>query len=148
MVSVATSQACDSVTGYRRLWCGGFRGFGLPGSLAPLVTLLKVVRFCGFFFFGCAPPGPAFCGLGWPSVTRLGFAHPGVTGVSLWVTLPVFSPPPRQGWTGLSFVWVPFLVAHPGVFPARQGLTPLGVFLCRVVPSPCLGDALFRVLLL
>ena len=63
-----------------------------------------------FSFFGCAPPGPAFCGLGWSPVARLGSAHPGST-------------------------WVPFWVTHPFFFPGRRGLTPLGVFPFRVVMS-------------
>ena len=41
-----------------------FRGVALPGSSAVLVTLLKVVSFCGFLSLVVLPPGPLFVVLG------------------------------------------------------------------------------------
>ena len=64
VVSVASLQACVSLPGYRRLWRSGFRRFGPPGSLVPLVKLLKVVSFCFFSPLVVVPPSPFFVVLG------------------------------------------------------------------------------------
>ena len=73
-------QACSSLRGYGRLWCCGFPYLGLLGSAAFEATVINFVSFCFFLRLGC-PPGPVSCGLGWLPVSRLGFAHPGLTSV-------------------------------------------------------------------
>ena len=73
-------QACSSLRGYGHLWCCGFSYLGLLGSAAFEATVVDFVSFCFFLRLGC-PPGPVSCGLGWLPVSRLGFAHPGLTSV-------------------------------------------------------------------
>ena len=83
--------------------------------LAYLVVLLQVYgrrscKFLVFFYVWVAPPVPLSSGLGWLPVSRLGFAHPGLTSGG-----------------GLLFLWVTFLVARPFFLPRPLGLNPVGV---------------------